>query len=119
MRAPTHMHGVRVALNCETQCAIAWNAISHSSEPRSPRLPDRLPFQGNVIFYAQHATACCCRTCLEYWHAIPKGRPLTEKEIAYCEALIDLFLQKRLPKLKDVPIEKVLPLRRKTGEAEA
>jgi len=49
------------------------------------------PFSGSSIFYAQHATACCCRTCLEYWHNIPKGRALTEKELQYCEALIDLF----------------------------
>ena len=69
------------------------------------------PFSGNAIFYAQHATACCCRTCLEYWHNIPKGRPLTESELKYCEALIELFLQQRLPKLKDEP-EKVAPIRR-------
>jgi hypothetical protein len=68
------------------------------------------PFSGNSIFYAQHATACCCRTCLEYWHAIPKGRKLTEAEIEYCEALIELFLQQRLPNLKDEP-EKVPPIR--------
>jgi hypothetical protein len=68
------------------------------------------PFSGNSIFYAQHATACCCRTCLEYWHAIPKDRKLTKAEIEYCEALIDLFLQQRLPNLKDEP-EKVPPIR--------
>jgi hypothetical protein len=69
------------------------------------------PFSGNSIFYAQHATACCCRTCLEYWHAIPKGRALTDTEIEYCEALINLYLDQRLPKLKDEP-EKVPFVRR-------
>jgi hypothetical protein len=68
------------------------------------------PFTGSSIFYAQHATACCCRTCLEYWHNIPKGRALTEQELQYCEALIDLFLQQRLPDLKDEPV-KVPPRR--------
>jgi hypothetical protein len=72
------------------------------------------PFRGNSIFYAQHATACCCRTRLEYWHAISKGRKLTEAEIEYCEALIDLFLQQRLPRLKDDP-EKVPPIRHTNG----
>lgn len=69
------------------------------------------PFDGNAIFYAQHATASCCRTCLEYWHAIPKGRPLTGAEVDYCLELIELFLQQRMPQLADDP-EKVPPLRK-------
>jgi hypothetical protein len=71
------------------------------------------PFDGNAIFYAQHATACCCRTCLEYWHAIPKGRPLTGGEVDYCLELIELYLQQRLPHLPDGP-EKVPPMRKST-----
>lgn len=34
-------------------------------------------------FVAQHATATCCRGCLEKWHRIPKGRELTEAEQEY------------------------------------
>lgn len=99
-------------------CKAVRNRLERYLAPAEPyRDGQQTPFQGNAIFYAQHATACCCRTCLEYWHAIPKGRPLTEKEITYCEALIDLFLQERLPSLKDEP-EKIPPLRRRTGEAE-
>jgi hypothetical protein len=41
------------------------------------------PLSGNTIFYAQHAAATCCRTCLEYWHDIPKGRQLTGEEFDY------------------------------------
>ena len=62
------------------------------------------PFEGNAIFYAQHATATCCRTCLEYWHNIPKGRALTAEERAYCAALVDCFLDERLSDLADKPI---------------
>jgi hypothetical protein len=75
-----------------------------------PRDGRQTPFQGNAIYYAQHATACCCRTCLAYWHDIPKGRALTEAELQYCEALVDLYLRQRLPALKDEP-EKVPPRR--------
>ncbi|MCM8791274.1 MAG: DUF4186 domain-containing protein [Candidatus Omnitrophica bacterium] len=39
------------------------------------------PFKGHPVFKAQHATATCCRGCLEKWYNIPKGRPLTEAEI--------------------------------------
>lgn len=35
------------------------------------------------VFIAQHATACCCRGCLEKWHHIPKGRLLTTQEQNY------------------------------------
>ncbi|UUP17870.1 DUF4186 family protein [Nitratireductor thuwali] len=70
-----------------------------------PRDGRQTPMKGNAIFYAQHATATCCRTCLEYWHAIPKGRPLTSEEFDYCAALVDLFLDEKLPNLADDPIK--------------
>jgi Domain of unknown function (DUF4186) len=76
-----------------------------------PRDGRQTPLEGNAIYYAQHATATCCRTCLEYWHDIPKGRPLTPKEFDYCAALIDLFLDEKLPDLANEPI-KVPPRRR-------
>lgn len=68
------------------------------------------PFVGNAIYYAQHATATCCRTCLEYWHGIPKGQDLTTQELEYCTQLVDLFIDKRLPDLQDKP-EKIPRIR--------
>ncbi|WP_339107305.1 DUF4186 domain-containing protein [Thioclava sp. GXIMD4216] len=35
------------------------------------------PMRGHPVFIAQHATACCCRSCLETWHHIPQGQALT------------------------------------------
>ncbi len=61
------------------------------------------PYDKNVIHYAQHATATCCRTCLEYWHDIPKGRALSAEEKSYCAALIDCCLDERLPDMPDMP----------------
>lgn len=46
------------------------------------------PMKNHPVFIAQHATATCCRGCLEKWHHIPKGRTLTENEINYIVALI-------------------------------
>ena len=46
------------------------------------------PTKNHPVFIAQHACACCCRTCLEKWHRIPKGRPLQENEINYITALL-------------------------------
>lgn len=36
------------------------------------------PLKGHPVFVAQHATATCCRTCLEHWWRVRKGVPLSE-----------------------------------------
>ncbi len=59
--------------------------------------------EGNAIYYVRHATATCCRTCLEYWHNIPKGRELTAKEQEYCSGLMDCFIDDWMPELADLP----------------
>ena len=38
------------------------------------------PMSGHPVFKAMHATACCCRGCLNKWYRVPKGRELTEDE---------------------------------------
>ena len=48
------------------------------------------PMRGHPVFIAQHATACCCRGCLEKWYHIPKGRLLTKKEIDY---IVDIIMK--------------------------
>ena len=40
------------------------------------------PMKGHPVFLAQHATGTCCRGCLNKWYGIPKGRELTQTEIA-------------------------------------
>src|SRR5574338_189693 len=41
------------------------------------------PWHNHPVFVAQHATATCCRGCLQKWHHIPKGRALTAEEQQY------------------------------------
>lgn len=60
---------------------------------RLPPLPNdtdgkQTPTKGHPVFIAQHATACCCRGCLNKWYHIPKERCLTEKEKRFIVALI-------------------------------
>ena len=50
------------------------------------------PMRNHPVFVAQHATATCCRGCLEKWHAIPKGRELTADEEEYILAVIRRWL---------------------------
>ena len=54
------------------------------------------PMKGHPVFISQHATATCCRGCLEKWHHIPKGRMLSEKEIDYIVNLIMLWINKEV-----------------------
>lgn len=50
------------------------------------------PMRNHPAFIAQHATSTCCRKCLEKWHKIPRGRPLSESEIDYVVDVIRRWL---------------------------
>ncbi|MDO9364865.1 MAG: DUF4186 domain-containing protein [Methylotenera sp.] len=54
------------------------------------------PMRGHPVFVAQHATACCCRGCLQKWHKIPQLRELTLAEQAYVVVVIEKWLQQRV-----------------------
>lgn len=54
------------------------------------------PFRGHPVFVAQHATACCCRGCLEKWHRIPSGRALTPEEKAHVMATLQRWLEAQM-----------------------
>ena len=50
--------------------------------------------KGHPVFLAQHATATCCRGCLEKWHGIEKGRELTASEQQYVANIIMRWIDK-------------------------
>ncbi|MFF9092481.1 DUF4186 domain-containing protein [Streptomyces sp. NPDC014802] len=54
------------------------------------------PYRGHPVFVAQHATATCCRGCLERWHGIPKGRELTREEQAYVVRVIHRWIEREM-----------------------
>ena len=54
------------------------------------------PTKGHPVFIAQHATACCCRGCLEKWHHIKAGRTLTEQEKSYIVDILLLWIKKEM-----------------------
>ena len=51
------------------------------------------PMRGHPVFIAQHATATCCRGCLEKWHHIPKGKDLDENEVNYIVNVIMKWIE--------------------------
>ncbi len=57
--------------------------------PAAPEKDGRqTPYRGHPVFVAQHATATCCRMCLERWHEIPRGDELTAGERSYVVEVI-------------------------------
>ena len=61
--------------------------------PATPRNDGRqTPMHGHPVFIAQHATATCCRGCMEKWHRIPRGQALSKEEIEYLLAVIKRWL---------------------------
>ena len=53
------------------------------------------PMRGHPVFIAQHATATCCRGCIEKWHHLPKGRELSETEQEQLVALIMTWIKRQ------------------------
>lgn len=59
----------------------AADFIEKRLAPAFPRNDGKqTPMRHHPVFIAQHATATCCRNCLQKWHAIPKGRLLETSE---------------------------------------
>lgn len=54
------------------------------------------PMHGHPSFKAMHATACCCRGCLEKWYKIKPDRDLTEDEQNRIVKLIIAWINRQL-----------------------
>ena len=71
----------------------------------------------SALYYAQHATAACCRKCVAVWHGIPKGVKLTAEQVGYLTDLGMAYFAHRLPNLADSP-ESVPKIARRTSTPE-
>lgn len=54
------------------------------------------PYRGHPVFIAQHATACCCRGCLEKWYKVPKSRELNENIQERLVNLVMAWIERQL-----------------------
>lgn len=63
---------------------------------RIPNDGKQTPTRGHPVFVAQHATATCCRKCLQKWHDIPIRHPLTDFEINYVADVIMEWIGRQL-----------------------
>jgi Domain of unknown function (DUF4186) len=75
----------------------AHELIAKRLAPAEPHKDGRqTPYRGHPVFVAQHATATCCRTCLQRWHQIPKGRELSREERVYVVDVICRWIQREV-----------------------
>lgn len=54
------------------------------------------PMRGHPVFIAQHATATCCRGCIEKWHKFPQHRELTQIEQEYLISVIMEWINRQI-----------------------
>ena len=54
------------------------------------------PMRGHPVFIAQHATAICCRGCIEKWHKFPQHRDLTATEQEYLVSVIMEWINRQI-----------------------
>ena len=84
-------------LNQKGLAVVLDHAADFISKRLAPAAPanegKQTPWHNHPVFVAQHATATCCRGCLAKWHAIPKGRALTEEEQRYVVRVIGAWLR--------------------------
>jgi hypothetical protein len=100
-RAKFHLRGrERALVQLRGMSAIRKHAAELLAKRVAPAEPHKdgkqTPYRGHPVFVAQHATATCCRTCLERWHGIQKGQELTAAEQAYAVDVICRWIQREL-----------------------
>ena len=89
----------RVGLN-----KIELHAKDFIDKRLSPSQPlndgKQTPYTGHPVFIAQHATATCCRGCLEKWYGIPKNRILDVEEVDFVIKIIMEWIVREFKKTK-------------------
>jgi hypothetical protein len=98
-RAKFHLRGrERAEVTLRGMATIRKHAAELLATRMAPAQPVKdgrqTPYRGHPVFVAQHATATCCRTCLERWHEIPKGRELSPGEQAYVVDVIARWIER-------------------------
>jgi hypothetical protein len=107
-RAKFHLRGRdRVTAELRGPATMRLHArdlIARRLAPAEPRNDGKqTPYRGHPVFVAQHATATCCRSCLERSHQIPKGRELTREEIGYVVDVISRWIERDLAQADTPP----------------
>ncbi len=101
-RARFHLHGrERALVHLRGMLAIRRHAadlIARRLAPAEPLNDGRqTPYRGHPVFVAQHATATCCRKCLERNHLIAPGHDLDVDQRRYVVDVIMRWIEREVP----------------------
>ena len=73
--------------------------INEKLVPSNPKNDGKqTPTKNHPTFIAMHHCACCCRSCLEKWHHIEKGKELNRKEKNYIYSLLITWIEEEYNK---------------------
>ena len=90
-------HDYTAAKGLQTIKEHAFQFVNSRIAPDFPKNDGKqTPMRSHPVFIAQHATATCCRKCIQKWHGIEKGRALNEEEIDFVVALIMGWIERQL-----------------------
>jgi hypothetical protein len=88
--------GERAYLERKGLDVVLEHAADFIDKRLAPAYPEndgkQTPMGKHPVFVAQHATATCCRGCLEKWHAITKAHELSPEEKQYVIDVIRRWL---------------------------
>ena len=74
-------------------CDFIWDRIASAELANDGK---QTPMRGHPVFIAQHATATCCRGCIEKWHKFSQHRELTQTEQEYLVSVIMNWIKRQL-----------------------
>ncbi len=81
----------------ETVRSHACDFVKSKLSPANPvKDGKQTPTHGHPVFKAMHATACCCRGCLNKWYNVPKNIELTEIQQEKIVNLIMSWIERQM-----------------------
>ncbi len=81
----------------ETVRAHAFDIISKRLSPAVIQNDGKqTPMKGHPVFVAQHACACCCRSCLCKWYKVPRNKELSNAQQEKIVNLLMAWIEKEL-----------------------
>ena len=80
--------------------AIEQHARDFVTDRLAPAEPKndgkQTPMRGHPVFIAQHATATCCRKCLQKWYNIARYKPLSNSDIDYIVSVLISWINNQI-----------------------
>lgn len=71
----------------------AYDFLNKNIRKKIEKDGKQTPMHGHPVFIAEHATATCCRGCIEKWYKYPQTKDLTDEDIDYLVNIIMKWIE--------------------------